>query len=146
MGFDLLLHRIGSGVQVPAARHPTLTTPTGSARNAGVRFRAHPVVAATWHLNISSRRVFATTTSSGDPDRVFPKVRQVVAATGCCKVSTGGRWIPTVLDDAVTTQDTVTQMIAAVRRVIREVPGASEVASRWCTAHDYADPGKPKIA
>ena len=46
----------------------------------------------------------------------------------------------------VATQDTVTQLIAAVRRVIREVPGAGEVAGRWCTAHDYGDPGKPKIA
>jgi hypothetical protein len=51
-----------------------------------------------------------------------------------------------VADDAVATQDTVTQLIAAVRRVIREVPGAPEAAGRWCTAHDYADPGKPKIA
>src|SRR5262249_62411756 len=48
--------------------------------------------------------------------------------------------------DAVATQDAVTRLIAAVRRVIREVPGAPEVAARWCTAHDYADPGKPKIA
>jgi len=30
--------------------------------------------------------------------------------------------------------------------VIREVPGAGEIAGRWCTAHDYTDPGKPKIA
>jgi hypothetical protein len=30
--------------------------------------------------------------------------------------------------------------------VIREVPGAPEAAGRWCTAHDYGDPGKPKIA
>jgi hypothetical protein len=51
-----------------------------------------------------------------------------------------------VLDDAVATQDTVTQLIAAVRRVIREVPGAPEVAAAWCIGHDYADPGKPKIA
>ena len=51
-----------------------------------------------------------------------------------------------MLDDAVATQDTVTQLIAAVRRVIREVPGAPEVAGQWCTAHDYGDPGKPKIA
>ena len=29
-----------------------------------------------------------------------------------------------VLDDAVATQDTVTQLIAAIRRVCREVPGA----------------------
>ncbi len=36
----------------------------------------------------------------------------------------------TVLDDAVATQDTVTQLVAAVRRVIREVPGAPEVGGR----------------
>jgi hypothetical protein len=51
-----------------------------------------------------------------------------------------------VLDDAVATQDTVTQLIAAIRRVIREVPGAAPVAAVQCTAHDYGDPGKPKIA
>jgi hypothetical protein len=52
----------------------------------------------------------------------------------------------TVFDDAVATQDTVTQLISAVRRVIREVPGAAKVAGQWCAAHDYRDPGKPKIA
>ncbi|MFB7116350.1 transposase, partial [Streptomyces sp. NPDC056291] len=30
--------------------------------------------------------------------------------------------------------------------VIREVPGAEETAEQWCTAHDYTDPGKPRIA
>jgi Transposase DDE domain len=54
--------------------------------------------------------------------------------------------VASVLDDAVATQDTVTQLISAVRRVIREVPGALEVVEEYCTAHDYADPGKPKIA
>jgi len=52
----------------------------------------------------------------------------------------------TVLDDAVATQDTVTQLVAAVRRVIREVPGAGDAAGARCSAHDYRDPGKPKIA
>ncbi|MFE3585874.1 transposase, partial [Streptomyces vinaceus] len=52
----------------------------------------------------------------------------------------------TVLDDAVATQDTVTQIIAAIRAVIREVPTAHEVAAVQCTAHDYTDPGKPPIA
>ena len=52
----------------------------------------------------------------------------------------------TVLDDAVATQDTVTQLIAAIRRVSREVPGAAEVVAAHCTAHDYTDPGKPRIA
>jgi hypothetical protein len=51
-----------------------------------------------------------------------------------------------VLDDAVATQDTVTQLVAAIRRVTREVPGAAEAAAAVCTAHDYRDPGKPKIA
>ena len=44
------------------------------------------------------------------------------------------------------TQDTVTQLIGAIRRVRREVPGAAEVIAAHCGAHDYGDPGKPAIA
>jgi hypothetical protein len=50
----------------------------------------------------------------------------------------------TLLDDAVATQDTVTQLVAAIRRVRRLHPaaGALELA-----AHDYdQDPGKPACA
>lgn len=47
---------------------------------------------------------------------------------------------------AVATQDTVTQLIAAIRRVGRDVPGAAEVIAEHCTAHDYDDPEKPAIA
>ena len=83
---------------------------------------------------------------SPDPDRLFAKVREVVAATGVLAGKHRRALDSVVLDDAVATQDTVTQLIAAVRRVIREVPGAAEVAASRCTAHDYADPGKPKIA
>jgi DDE family transposase/transposase-like protein DUF772 len=83
---------------------------------------------------------------SGDPNRLFEKVRQVVAATGVLAGKHRRALDSTVLDDAVATQDTVTQLISAVRRVIREVPGAAKVAGGCCTAHDYADPGKPKIA
>jgi Transposase domain (DUF772) len=83
---------------------------------------------------------------SADPNRLFTKVRQVVAATGVLAGRHRRALDSTVPDDAVATRDTVTQLIAAVRRVIREVPGAAEVAGRRCTAHDYADPGKPKIA
>jgi hypothetical protein len=46
----------------------------------------------------------------------------------------------------VATQDTVIQLIAAIRRVHREVPGAAEVVAAHCTGHDYDDPGKPAIA
>ena len=43
------------------------------------------------------------------------------------------------------TQDTVTQLIGAIRRVGREVPGAAEVIAAVCTGHDYRGPGKPGI-
>jgi hypothetical protein len=39
----------------------------------------------------------------------------------------------------------VTQLIAAVRRVRREVPGAAEVVAARCHAHDWDDAGKPAI-
>ncbi|MEN8651632.1 IS1182 family transposase [Streptomyces sp. 21So2-11] len=83
---------------------------------------------------------------SADPNRIFTKVKEVVAATGVLKGKHRRALDSTVLDDAVATQDTVTQLVAAIRQVIREVPGAGEVVSRWCTAHDYTDPGKPRIA
>ena len=47
--------------------------------------------------------------------------------------------------DAVATQDTVTQLISAVRRVGREVPGAAARIAAVCTGHDFSKPGKPKI-
>ena len=51
----------------------------------------------------------------------------------------------TILADAVATQDTVTQLIAAIRRVGRVVPGGAELAGKVCTGHDYSSPGKPRI-
>jgi hypothetical protein len=51
----------------------------------------------------------------------------------------------TIVDDAVATQDTVTQLIGAIRRVAREVPGAAAVIAAECTGHDYSKPGKPRI-
>ncbi|MFF9352359.1 IS1182 family transposase [Streptomyces sp. NPDC014734] len=80
------------------------------------------------------------------PNRVFGAVREVVKATGVLKGKHRRALDSTVLDDAVATQDTVTQIIAAVRAVIREVPGAGAVAAAQCNAHDYTDPGRPRIA
>ena len=48
-----------------------------------------------------------------------------------------------MLDDAVATQDTVTQLISAIRRTRRLIPQAAAVA---VTAHDYDRAGKPAIA
>jgi hypothetical protein len=47
----------------------------------------------------------------------------------------------TILDDAVATQDTVTQIISAARRVIASVPASA----RAQLGHDYSVPGKPII-
>jgi hypothetical protein len=51
----------------------------------------------------------------------------------------------TILADAVATQDTITQLVAAIRRVARMVPGAAGQIAELCTAHDYSRPGKPQI-
>ncbi|WP_425559311.1 IS1182 family transposase [Catenulispora yoronensis] len=84
--------------------------------------------------------------ANGATDWLFTRVRQVVDATGVLRGKRRRVLDSTVFTDAVATQDTVTQLIAAIRRVVREVPGAGEVVARHCTAHDYADPGKPRIA
>ena len=47
------------------------------------------------------------------------------------------------MEDAVATQDTVTQLVAAVRRVRRLIPQACEVELE---GHDYDRPGKPVCA
>ena len=84
--------------------------------------------------------------ASDRPDRIFEAVKTVIAATGVLTGKTRRALDSTILDDAVATQDTVTQLIGAIRRVRREVSGAAEVIAAHCTAHDYDDPGKPKIA
>ena len=104
-----------------------------------------PVAAAAFHPTVLTywRRRLA---ASARPQRIFDAVREVVAASGVLTGKTRRALDSTVLDDAVATQDTVTQVIAAIRRVAREVPGAAEVVGAQCRAHDYDDPGKPAIA
>src|SRR6266536_4214781 len=81
---------------------------------------------------------------SDRPDRVFDKVAEVIAATGILRGRRKRCVDSTVFDDAVATQDTVTQLVAAMRKVARVVEGAAEVISRVC-ALDYSRPGKPGI-
>ncbi|MDT5321220.1 MAG: hypothetical protein QOD88_3742, partial [Mycobacterium sp.] len=83
---------------------------------------------------------------SESPNRIFDAVKAVVAETGALAGKTRRALDSTVLDDAVATQDTVTQLIGAIRRIRREVPGAAAVIAAQCSAHDYDDPGKPTIA
>jgi hypothetical protein len=97
----------------------------------------HPTVLTYWRRRLAA---------SERPRRIFDAVRQVVVETGVLAGKTRRALDSTVLDDAVATQDTVTQLIAAIRRVGREVPGAAAVIAEHCSAHDYRDPGKPAIA
>ena len=84
--------------------------------------------------------------ASKDPNRIFDAVRDVIKKTGVIKGKTRRALDSTVLDDAVATQDTVTQLVAGIRRVLRLVPGADLVLAGRGTACDYARPGKPDIA
>jgi hypothetical protein len=78
----------------------------------------HPTVLVYWRNRI--RR-------SPRPRRIFDAVRQVVEATGVLR-GRGRRVLDsTILADAVATQDTVTQLVAAVRRVRRLIPQVREV-------------------
>jgi IS5 family transposase len=104
-----------------------------------------PVTATAFHsttLTYWRRRLAA----SDAPNRIFDAVKAVVAVTGALRGKARRALDSTVLDDAVATQDTVTQLIGAIRRVGREVPSAAEIIAVHCSAHDYGDPGKPAIA
>src|SRR5271165_4541029 len=82
--------------------------------------------------------------ASDRPDRVFDAVAQVIAETGILRGRRKRCVDSTVFDDAVATMDTVSQLVAAIRKVARVVPGAGEVISGVC-ALDYGKPGKPAI-
>jgi IS5 family transposase len=88
------------------------------------------------------RRLAAST----HPDRIFEVVATVIAETGAVAGKTRRALDSTILDDAVARQDTVTQLIAAIRRVAREVGGAAEIVAARTSGHDYSRPGKPEIA
>ncbi len=97
----------------------------------------HPTTLTVWRNRLRA---------SDRPERIFEAVRAVIAATGVLKGKTRRALDSAVLDDAVATQDTITQLIAAVRRVRREVPAAAQVIADRCHAHDWDDAGKPRIA
>jgi len=94
----------------------------------------HPTVLTLWRNKLRG---------SDRPERIFDAVRAVITETGVLKGKVRRVLDSTVLDDAVATQDTVTQLIAAIRRVRRLIPAA---AALELDAHDYSEPGKPRIA
>src|SRR5690242_13153007 len=83
--------------------------------------------------------------ASERPHRISDAVAKVIEETGVLRGRRRRAVDSTVLADAVATQDIITQLIAAIRRVGRVVPGAGELIAAVCTGHDYRSPGKPRI-
>jgi hypothetical protein len=96
----------------------------------------HPSTLTYWRRRLAA---------SARPHRINDAVRQVVEATGILRGGRRRAVDSTILADAVATQDTITQLIAAIRRVARQVPGAAEQIAAVCTGHDYSQPGKPDV-
>lgn len=94
----------------------------------------HPTVLTLWRNRLRA---------SAAPERIFDAVRQVVAETGVLAKRTRRALDSTLLDDAVATQDTVTQLVSVIRRARREIGAAASVE---VAAHDYDAGGKPVCA
>jgi IS5 family transposase len=77
------------------------------------------------------------------PHRIGEAVLEVITATGVLNGRRRRALDSTLLDDAVATQDTVTQLVSAIRRVRRLIPAAAAVT---VGAHDYDAGGKPVCA
>jgi IS5 family transposase len=95
----------------------------------------HPTVLTLWRNRLRN---------SDHPQRIFDAIRRVVDETGVLASRQRRVLDSTVLDDAVTRQDTLMQLVAQIRVVRRLVPEARALALR---AHDYEQGGaKPPCA
>ena len=96
----------------------------------------HPSTLTYWRRRLAN---------SKRPHRINEAVKRVVEETGIVAGRRRRAVDSTILADAVATQDTITQLVAAIRRVAREVPGAAAQTAAVCSGHDYTKPAKPQI-
>jgi len=96
----------------------------------------HPSVLTYWRRRLAA---------SERPHRIFDAVTAVITESGALSGRRRRALDSTILDDAVARQDTVTQLIAQIRRVGREIPSAQAMVAAL-RGHDYSTPGKPDIA
>lgn len=96
----------------------------------------HPSTLTYWRRRLAA---------SKNPHRILEAIAEVVAETGVLKGKRRRAVDSTVLDDAVARQDTITQLIAAVRRFGRDIPGGQDLVVSHATGYDYTRTGKPDI-
>ena len=96
----------------------------------------HPTVLVNWRQRLAK---------STRPHRIFEAVSEVIKQSGALTGRKRRALDSTILEDAVARQDTVTQLVAQIRRVGREIPGADLLVASL-PGHDYSKPGKPDIA
>src|SRR5215210_1778777 len=103
----------------------------------------HPTALTYWRRRLAA---------SERPQRIFEVVREGLEQAGAIAGKQRRALDCRILDDAVARQDTVTQLIAAIRRVGRDVAGAKDLIASDCTrlealtGQDYTATGKPRIA
>ena len=94
----------------------------------------HPTVLTLWRNKLRASKA---------PERIFDAVRDVVAETGVLAGKTRRAVDSTLLDDAVATQDTVTQLMSMIRRVRKAIPAAGAAV---LVGDDYDSAAKPVCA
>ena len=97
----------------------------------------HPSTLTYWRRRLAA---------SKNPHRIMKAIAEVVAETGVLAGKRRRAVDSTVLDDAVARQDTITQLIAAVRRFGRDIPGGQDLLATHAKGYDYTRTGKPDIA
>lgn len=90
----------------------------------------HPTVLTLWRNKLRD---------SDDPQRIFNAVKAVIIESGVIAKKHRRALDSTVLDDAVARQDTITMLVAQIRRVRRAIP---ELASVWVREHNL-EGGRP---
>lgn len=90
----------------------------------------HPTVLTLWRNKLRA---------SEAPQRIFDAVRAVIVESGVIANKHRRALDSTVLDDAVARQDTVTMLVAQIRRVRKLVP---ELAAVWVREHNL-EGGRP---
>lgn len=90
----------------------------------------HPTVLTLWRNKLRA---------SKEPQRIFDAVKAVIVETGVIANKHRRALDSTVLDDAVARQDTITMLVAQIRRVRKLIP---ELESVWVREHNL-EGGRP---